>query len=216
MGINFPAPTNKASYMKNTVDKMETGKEIPKDSSLEGLFLEELKELYGAEKHQLLILPMLKKASSSMKLQNVLASHLDDTRQHILRLEGVFVTMGQVAEARLSEAILGISREGEIVIEATEKESATRDAGIIVAAQKLEHYEITGYGSLAQHARTLEYDDIEEILELTLVEEKEADDLLTALAENYINIEAAGEKTHEGPADPRSSGERGRVSEANS
>jgi len=197
MGTNFPAPTNKASYMKNTVDKMQTGKEVLKDSSLEGLFLEELKELYGAEKHQLLILPMLKKASSSLKLQNVLASHLDDTREHILRLEGVFATMGQVAEARLSEAILGISREGEIVIEATEKESATRDAGIIVAAQKLEHYEITGYGSLAQHARTLEYDDIEEILESTLVEEKEADDLLTALAENYINIEAAGEKTRD-------------------
>lgn len=179
--------------MEKTIDQTPSGKEIPKDSSLEKLFLEELKELYGAEKHQLLVLPLLKKAASSQKLQNVLASHLDDTHEHIRRLETIFGQMGQSAEPRASEAILGITREGETVIEGTEKGSATRDAGIIVAAQKLEHYEITGYGSLAQHARTLEYDEIEEILELTLYEEKEADDLLTALAENYINTQAKQE-----------------------
>lgn len=162
-----------------------------KDPSLEGLFLEELKELYGAEKHQLLILPMLKKAATSLKLRNVLASHLDNTKEHISRLELIFNKMGKAAEARLSEAILGLTREGEIVIAATKKETATRDAGIIVATQKLEHYEITGYGSLAQHAASLEYDDLQELLELTLAEEKEADDLLTALAENYINKEAS-------------------------
>jgi ferritin-like metal-binding protein YciE len=179
--------------MKKTIGQTPSGKEIPKDSSLEKLFLEELKELYGAEKHQLLVLPLLKKAASSQKLQNVLASHLDDTHEHIRRLETIFDQMGQSAEPRASEAILGITREGEMVIGGTEKGSATRDAGIIVAAQKLEHYEITGYGSLAQHARTLEYDEIEEILELTLYEEKEADDLLTALAENYINAQASRE-----------------------
>jgi ferritin-like metal-binding protein YciE len=179
--------------MEKTINEMQEGKESPKDSSLEGLFLEELKEMYGAEKHQLVVLPMLRKAAHSLKLQNVLASHLDDTREHINRLEGIFRAMGQKAEARLSEAILGITREGERVVETTEAETATRDAGIIVAVQKLEHYEITGYGSLAQHARTLEHDDIEDILELSLYEEKEADDLLTALAENYINTEAKRE-----------------------
>jgi len=178
--------------MEKTIDQTPSGREIPKDSSLEKLFLEELKELYGAEKHQLLVLPLLKKAASSQKLQNVLASHLDDTHEHIRRLETIFGQMGQAAEPRTSEAILGITREGETVIEGTEKGSATRDAGIIVATQ-LEHYEITGYGSLAQHARTLEYDEIEEILELTLYEEKEIDDLLTALAENYINTQAKQE-----------------------
>ncbi len=95
------------------------------------------------------------------------------------------------AEGRNSEAILGITREAEMVIEDTQKGTATRDAGIIVAAQKMEHYEITSYGSLAQHARTLDYDDIEEILELSLFEEKDSDDLLTALADNYINLEAS-------------------------
>ena len=163
------------------------------DSKLEDLFLEELRDIYGAEQHQLQVLPLLKKAASSLKLQNVIASHLDDTREQISRLEILFEKMGQTAEARISEAILGIIRGAEDVITATEKGTATRDAGIIVAVQRLEHYEITSYGSLAQHARTLEYDEMEEILELSLFEEKEADDLLTALAENYINSEARRE-----------------------
>jgi len=163
------------------------------DSHLEELFLDELRELYGAEQHQLTVLPLLKKAASSLKLQNVLASHLDETREQISRLELVFEKLGYPAEARLSETILGITRAAEGVIAGTEKATATRDAGIIVATQQLEHYEITSYGSIAQHARTLEYDDVEEILELSLFEEKEADDLLTALAENYINTEARKE-----------------------
>jgi ferritin-like metal-binding protein YciE len=162
-------------------------------SRLEGLFLEELSELYGTEQHQLLVLPLLKKAASSLKLQNVLASHLHDTREQIERIEKIFQMLRQPAEARTSEAILGITREMEVVIAATVPGTATRDAGLIVAAQKLEHYEITGYGSLAQHARTLEYDELEELLELSLMEEKEADDLLTALAENYINQDASRE-----------------------
>lgn len=170
-----------------------TGSREQPDSKLTALFLTELKELYGAERHQLLVLPLLKKAASSLKLQNVIASHLDDTRMQIERLETIFQKMGQHAETRSSEAMLGITREAETVIAGTKKDTATRDAGIIVAAQKLEHYEISCYGSLAQHARTLEYDEIEDILDLSLMEEKEADDLLTALAENYINEEARKE-----------------------
>ncbi|HEY4285998.1 MAG TPA: DUF892 family protein [Puia sp.] len=163
------------------------------DSKLEDLFLDELRDIYGAEQHQLQVLPLLKKAASSLKLKNVIASHLDDTREQISRLEILFERMGRTAEARISEALLGIIRAAEDVIAATEKGTATRDAGIIVAVQKLEHYEITSYGSLAQHARTLEFDEMEEILELSLYEEKEADDLFTALAENYINAEARRE-----------------------
>jgi ferritin-like metal-binding protein YciE len=182
------------SHMDNIHKVALTGSDPQKDSSLGGLFSEELKEIYGAEKHQLLLLPVLKKAASSLKLQNVLASHLDATREHLLRLEQIFDMMGQAPAPRLSEAILGLAREAERVIGSMDKETAARDAGIIVAVQKLEHYEITAYGSLTQHARTLEHDEIENILELTLFEEKEADDLLTALAENYINPEARDEK----------------------
>jgi len=172
---------------------METMSQNKPDSRLEELFLDELREMYGAEQHQMNVLLLLKKAASSLKLQNVLASHLDDTREHISRLETVFEKIGHPVQSRISEIVLGITRAAESVIASTEKATATRDAGIIVATQQLEHYEITSYGSLAQHARTLEYDDVEEILELSLFEEKEADDLLTALAENYINTEARRE-----------------------
>jgi len=160
---------------------------------MEKLFLDELKEVYGAEKRQMIVLPLLKKAASSLRLQNMLANHLYTTREHISRLKKIFNLLGKVPEYRQSEPMLGIGREAETVIETTEKGTATRDAGLIVAAQKLEHYEISSYGSLAQLARTLEYDDILDILEMTLIEEKEADDLLTALAENYINTEARRE-----------------------
>jgi ferritin-like metal-binding protein YciE len=163
------------------------------DSRLDSLFLDELKDVYGAEQQQLHVLSMLKKAASSQKLQNVLASHAADTREQVLRLETIFSKMAIHPEARISEAILGITREAENVIAGTPNQSATRDAGIIVAAQKLEHYEISSYGSLAQLARTLDYDEIEELLETSLMEEKEADDLLTALAENYINEDARRE-----------------------
>jgi ferritin-like metal-binding protein YciE len=172
----------KMGYMEKTIDK--------RPSRLEELFLDELTDLYGAEQHQLHVLPLLKHAASSQKLKNVLSSHLDDTREQIGRLEAIFEKMGHRPEARTPEAILGLTHEAEKVISDTAPQSAIRDAGLIVAAQKLEHYEITSYGSLAQHARTLDYDAIDEILETSLMEEKEADDLLTALAENYINDEA--------------------------
>jgi len=160
---------------------------------MEKLFLDGLREIYGAEKHQTVVLPMLKKAASSLRLQNMLANHLYTTREQISRLEEIFTMLGISPGSRQSEVLLGIGREAETVIGTTEKGSATRDAGLIVAAQKLEHYEISSYGSLAQLARTLEHDDVLDILEMTLYEEKEADDLLTALAENYINIEASRE-----------------------
>ena len=153
---------------------------------MEKLFLDELREIYGAEKHQTVVLPLLKKAAASLRLQNMLANHLDATREQIGRLEEIFGMLGKDPGARPPEAVLRISRKAETVIETTEKGTAARDAGLVVAVQELEHYEISSYGSLAQWCRTLEYDDILDILEMTLLEEKEADDLLTALTENYI------------------------------
>lgn len=157
------------------------------------LFLEGLKDLYWAEKHQEFILPLLKKAASSLKLQSVLATHLYDTNEHISRLEQVFGILGRRFEGRPTEAIMGIARECEHVIGETRQGTATRDAGLILAARQLENFEIGSYGSLAQLARTLEYDDIADILETTLNEEKDADDLLMSLAENYIHPEAISE-----------------------
>src|SRR6185437_4026991 len=162
-------------------------------SKLGELFLNELRELYGAERHQLTVLPLLKKAASSLKLRNVLSSHLEDTREHIHRLDQVFAKLRRVADALPPEAVFGITREAEQVIATTQSGTATRDAGLIIAAQKLDHYEISAYGSLATYARALENDPIEDLLELTLYEEKESDELLTAVAENYINAEASRE-----------------------
>ena len=163
------------------------------DSRLVSLFLDELRAIYGAEKQQLIVLPLLKRAASSLKLRNVIASHLDDTAEHIRRIEAIFAQFGQPADARAPETIFGITREAEQVIASTPVGSATRDAGIIVAAQKIDHYEISSYGSLATHARTLEQEETEELLELSLYEEKESDELFTAVAENYINTEAGKE-----------------------
>jgi ferritin-like metal-binding protein YciE len=162
---------------------------------LKNLFVDELKDIYRSEKHQLVILPMLKRSASSLKLCSVLAGHLDFTREHLCRLDEIFKQLRQKPDDRVSETILGIARECETVIGATEPGTATRDAGLIMSVQKLEHYEIGTYGSLAQLARTLELDDIADILETTLMEEKDIDDLLTSLAENYINIEASRERT---------------------
>ncbi len=161
---------------------------------LQSLFIDELKDIYRSEKRQLVILPMLKRSASSLKLCSVLAGHLDSTREHLSRLEEIFKQLEQEPDDRISETILGIVRECETVIGSTEPGTATRDAGLIMSVQKLEHYEIATYGSLAQAARTLELDDLADILETTLVEEKDMDDLLTSLAENYINIEASRER----------------------
>ncbi len=157
------------------------------------LFLEGLRDIYGIEKHQESILPLLKKAASSLKLQSVLATHLLGTYDHISRLGQIFRLLGRRIEETRSEAIMGIARECEQVIGRTRRGTATRDAGIIGAARQLECFEIGAYGSLAQLARTLEYDDIADILETTLNEEKDADDLLISLAENYILPEAIRE-----------------------
>jgi ferritin-like metal-binding protein YciE len=165
----------------------------PAGPNLGTLLLDELKDIYGAEKHQLLLLPLIKNAASSLKLRSVLAGHLDITREHVRRLEEVFDILGQTAEERRSEAMLGIVRETETVIGETAPGTATRDAGLILSAQKLEHYEIATYGSLSQLARTLEHDEPADILESILYEEKDVDDLLTSLAENYINGEASRE-----------------------
>jgi ferritin-like metal-binding protein YciE len=181
---SLPIRSSSAIKKKDHADDLQT----PGNNRL--LFLDGLKDIHGAEKHQELILPLLKKAASSLKLQSVLATHLYTTYDHIGRLEQVFALMGRRIEGRQSGAILNIAHECERVIGETRQGTATRDAGLILVARKLESFEIGSYDSLAQLARTLEYDDIVDILEITLNEERDADDLLIILAENYIHPEA--------------------------
>ena len=162
-------------------------------SLLEELFHDELKDIYWAEKHLTKVLPKMEKAATSKQLKTSFSSHLEETRGQIVRLEKAFELLGKIAQAKKCEAMAGITKEGEGIIEDTEKGTLTRDVGLIMAAQKVEHYEIATYGSLAQLAKTLGKNDIAELMVATLNEEKAADEMLTQIAENNINVEAAAE-----------------------
>ena len=160
---------------------------------LEELFLEQLKDIYWAEKHLLKALPKMEKAATSEELKQSFADHLEVTRQQVERLEQAFGMFDKKAQGKKCEAMDGLTKEAESVIEDTEKGTMTRDVGLIMAAQKVEHYEIATYGSLAQLAKTLGKNELADLMGQTLEEEKEADQLLTSIAENNINVEATAE-----------------------
>ena len=163
------------------------------DTLLQEFFYDELKDIYWAEKHLVKTLPKMQKAATSEELKNAFRDHLEQTKTHVTRLEDVFEKLGQKALAKKCEAMEGITKEGESIIEDTDAGTATRDVGLILAGQKVEHYEIATYGGLAQLARTLAKDDIADILETTLGEEKDADSGLTKIAENNVNYQSAEE-----------------------
>jgi ferritin-like metal-binding protein YciE len=165
-----------------------------KDNMLEEFFHGEIKDIYWAEKHLVQTLPKMKKAAHSQKLQKAFADHLETTKGHVDRLDKVFKLLGYKPQAKKCDAMDGITKEGASIIEETETGTATRDVGLILAGQKVEHYEISTYGGLTQLARTLGHDDVAEIFEKTLNEEKEADMLLTDIAENGVNYRASEEK----------------------
>ncbi len=165
-----------------------------KDSMLKSFFEDELKDIYWAEKNIVKTLPKMKKAATSEKLQQAFEDHMQQTQTHVQRLEQVFEILGKKAQAKKCDAMAGIIEEGKGIIEETEKGTATRDVGLILAAQKVEHYEISTYGGLAQLATTLGLEDVANVLKQTLEEEKQTDVLLTEIAESDVNYEAAGEE----------------------
>ena len=163
-------------------------------SSLMEKFLgDELKDIYWAEKHLLKALPKMEKAATSEELKESFTDHLEVTREHVNRLEKAFEIMGKKPQAKKCEAMEGLTKEAEGIIEDTEDGSMTRDAALIMAAQKVEHYEIATYGGLKQLAKTLGKNDLSNLFDQTLAEEKEADELLTNIAESHINLEATQE-----------------------
>jgi ferritin-like metal-binding protein YciE len=178
---------------KTTQSKKITAGSAEDQSALLELFTEEIKDIYWAEKHLTKALPKMQKAASSTELQEAFEDHLEQTLEHVGRLEQVFDLLEKKAQAKKCDAMEGLVSEGESIIEETEEGTATRDAGLILAAQKVEHYEIATYGTLTQLAKTLGRDDIAEILGQTLQEEKETDELLTTIAESSINFEASQE-----------------------
>lgn len=157
------------------------------------LFVDSIKDIYWAENHLVKMLPTMQNAASSKVLANAIADHLAVTKTHVNRLQKIFELLGKKAQAKKCDAMEGLSKEGESIIEDTDAGTATRDVGIILASQKVEHYEIATYGGLAQLANTLGLIEVSELLSQTLAEEKEADQTLTGIAENDINYQAGEE-----------------------
>ena len=162
-------------------------------SLMEKFLVDELKDIYWAEKHLLKALPKLEKAATAEELKESFTDHLEVTREHVTRLEEAFEMMGKKPQAKKCEAMEGLTKEAEGIIEDTEEGTMTRDAALIMAAQKVEHYEIATYGGLKQLAKTLGKPDLSDLFDQTLAEEKEADQLLTNIAEAHINLEATQE-----------------------
>ncbi|HKP32844.1 MAG TPA: ferritin-like domain-containing protein [Chitinophagaceae bacterium] len=164
---------------------------------LEKFFIDELKDIYWAEKALTKALPKLSKAATTEQLKDAFTDHLEATKEHVARLEQVFEMFGKKAQAKKCEAMEGLQKEAESIIEDTEEGSMTRDVALIIAAQKVEHYEIATYGGLTQLAKTMNLTEVAELLGQTLQEEKETDELLTYIAENDINMEAEMEGSEE-------------------
>ncbi|QSB25492.1 ferritin-like domain-containing protein [Flavobacterium sp. CLA17] len=163
-----------------------------KSSAAEGLrelFVDSLKDIYWAEKALTKALPKMAKNATSQNLIDAINDHLKVTEGQVTRLEEVFAAVGEKATAKKCDAMEGLIKEGEGIMEETEI-GAVRDAGIIAASQKIEHYEIATYGTLAAFAKTLGEDEAVALLVQTLNEEKEADVTLTEAAYNTINFDA--------------------------
>lgn len=164
------------------------------DSLLQELFVDSLKDIYYAEKAIIKALPKMQKAATSEQLVSAFEQHLTMTKGQVERLESVFESIGQKVGSKKCEAIEGLIKEAEGIIEDTDEGTSTRDVGLILGAQKVEHYEIASYGGLRQLAITLGYTEAADLLQQTLDEEKETDLLLTGIAENNINYQAASEE----------------------
>jgi ferritin-like metal-binding protein YciE len=162
-------------------------------SMLQELFLDELRDIYWAEKHLVKGLAKMEKAATSDELATAFADHLAVTQEQVSKLEQVFEMLGEKPRGKKCEAMEGLVKESESVVEDTEEGTSTRDAGLIISAQKVEHYEIAAYGGLATLAKTLGKEDVASILGEILEEEKEADELLTNIAESNINQSASQE-----------------------
>ncbi len=159
-------------------------------NSLRDLLLEELRDLYNAEQQLIEALPKMADAAKTIDLKSAFKHHLEQTKQHASRLEHMFAGIREKASGETCEAMKGLIKEGELIIKA-EGDADVRDAGLIGAAQRVEHYEMAGYGTARTLARRLGENEIASVLQQTLNEEGEADKKLTSIAESQVNVGAA-------------------------
>jgi len=166
-----------------------------KENQLREIYVEELKDLYSAENQLVKALPKMAKAATSEDLRAGFEEHLEQTKGHVQRLEDIFKTLGESPKGKTCEGMQGLVTEGSEMIE-EEDEGEGLDVGLISAAQRVEHYEIAGYGCVAAYADLLGEEEAASLLRMTLEEEKETDKKLTELARE-INVEAAGATSEE-------------------
>jgi ferritin-like metal-binding protein YciE len=163
--------------------------------TMEDLLVHELKDLYNAENQILKALPKMAKAASSADLQKAFEDHLEETKNQVHRLEQIFQELGLPARGKKCKAMEGLLEEGKEVVD-EDAEPHVKDAALIGAAQRVEHYEIAGYGTARAFAKFLGDERIAELLTQTLDEEKGANTKLNHLAETVINLQAAGTEGH--------------------
>jgi ferritin-like metal-binding protein YciE len=161
-----------------------------KVNSLKEVFVDELKDIYDAEQQIVKALPDMAKAASTSTLQQAFEQHLEETRGHVHRLEQIFQGLGEDSKAKKCDGLRGILKEGEDAID-LDGDTNARDAALIAAAQRVEHYEMAVYGSLRSWANQLGEQRAAGLLEQTLNEEKTADEKLTKIAESSVNAGAA-------------------------
>jgi ferritin-like metal-binding protein YciE len=163
------------------------------ESALKELFIDELKDIYWAENHLAKALPKMIKGATSDDLKQTITDHLEQTKNHVTRLESAFESIGEKAKPVKCLAMEGLLKEADELLSETDKGTEVRDVAIISAAQKVEHYEIASYGTLKTLATTLGFTEAADLFAQTLEEEKTADSLLTKVAENYVNEAALAE-----------------------
>lgn len=163
------------------------------DSEFHEFFVDELKDIYWAEKHLVKALPKMKKAATSPELASAFEKHTEETTTHIATLEQVFALLEEKPQAKKCDAMEGLLKEADGIIEDTDAGTMIRDAGLILAAQKVEHYEIATYGTLVVFAQNMGHTEVAELLQFTLDNEKATDVALTEVAESFINEQAASE-----------------------
>jgi len=164
-----------------------------KNSEFHQFFIDELKDIYWAELHLVKELPKMKKAATSTELNAAFEKHTQETQTHVDKLEQAFAFLGEEPHAKKCKAMDGLIDEANAIIDDTEKETMTRDAGLILAAQKIEHYEIATYGTLRVYAESMGHQDVAELLGSILENEKATDVALTKISESFVNESASRE-----------------------
>lgn len=162
--------------------------------TLHDLYLDQLQDLYNAEQQLIKALPKMAKAASSEELKTAFEDHLEKTREHALRIESICEQMGEKAEGKKCKAMEGLVKEGDEVISEDATDSRLKDAALIAAAQRVEHYEMAGYGCVRAYATKLGDSAAANILARTLEEEKQADTTLNEIAEK-LNVEISGSES---------------------